>query len=1429
MNRGKLNQMAVKAFAGLFVVSAFLPNQVFANSPSQQPENRWNNLSVEQRSALTEIKARRPAISPELSLKTAELTNVIIEFKNAPAKVEVLKQAAEGIQISTAEAQGDAEEDHLVFQKFVQEMNANSANTKGETATPLIVGEEKLKITREYHNAFNGVAMTLPGLDIESLLKSGVVNRIWKDHVVKLDPKEVALSALQVEQQLQQPSDENRIPLDGIDVLHNQGIKGKGISVGVLDTGIDYNHPDLKDVYKGYKAQQHMDPKTIDMDSVKGWDFIDNDADPMETTYQDWVDIGKPDGATYFTSHGTHVSGTIAGQGANGVASPALGVAPDVHLYAYRVLGPYGSGAESGIIAAIDKAVADQMDVINLSLGATYNDPLAPEAIAINNATLSGVTCLVAAGNTGPNERTVTVPGTTALGITVGASDFSMSIPTVSASVYANVYMQLPEMKLLAKHFNDNLGDLTGITYPIEYAGLAMSSDFEGKDFQGKVALVQRGENALDEKIVNARAAGAVAIVMYNNVDGEIPHYTGQGPKFIPAFRISKADGELLSSLVHPTITFGDVSYIQTEGNRLADFSGRGPVNTNYDIKPDIIGPGVAVYSSYPEYINSPEAGIDYSSAYARISGTSMATPHMAGIAALILQQNPTYTPFDVKAALMNTADALNGSYSVYEVGAGGVDVVEAVHATTSIKVMAETFHIVDGQIVPIEDQTGSIFYGNHAKSANLTVEEARNLVIHNKSEVDKNYQFTVEYLPAKPGIPNAEANGVIVNVPNTVRAAANERIDLAASIRVPANAALGRYEGYINIVNTDLTQGEETYRVPFAVRVVEPGIDYIQLSNQAIMTKLPEVGHPFLEDPLKILFFKLNSPIQTIDVLITDKDGRVMGSAIGHSVDAVNAPLDQEIYIYPVGGWVYPFTGDQARPSISSKSVELPEGAYKIRLIATEANGHTFTKEQAFVVDNTLPEVKFLDYAPGVYEVSDDMYTTEESNGQSHRALWVHAKVHDKALDALSSSNFTQSSNHLYYYENQNVYPDGEFPIQPNGDVKFGVTPDDIKEHPLTVNVFPVDMATNGRLVRDFRHYGFIQAGSDYVVPQYNKKKVYLGDEITMTLSLNNVQKLVSGHYTVDYYNHFKFVNVKVNPAFKEMADRKGLQVKLNDPVVSEHDVYKESKKMVKVGASITGRNFHGFDGDSAFLDVTFKLTDDKWYLQKDTMNIEQNIEEFFYRKDGETTETKVPVFNQINGFDIIPKHSTIASVTWAEAFMDDMGYLDWTKDLSQIGSKVYAKAANGKTYAGSIDPSGVFYIYDLPVTSKEYDIIVEVPGHLNSKLTVHLSKREDGELIGTNPWLPQDQPISYAGDVNGDGMIDIEDLKKMVRAYERSSKREDLNQDGIVNEKDVRFIEKNFLRADPDGKGKGKPKEKDGNKGLSYYLGELGLQPMN
>src|SRR5699024_11262238 len=111
-------------------------------------------------------------------------------------------------------------------------------------------------------------------------------------------------------------------------------------------------------------------PAKINPDNVKGWDFIDNDADPMEATFSEWEQSGQPEfdelGNSYYTAHGTHVSGTIAGQNDADNDHGVKGVAPDVDLFSYRVLGTYGSGHLDGVIAGIDKAVKDDLKVFKL-------------------------------------------------------------------------------------------------------------------------------------------------------------------------------------------------------------------------------------------------------------------------------------------------------------------------------------------------------------------------------------------------------------------------------------------------------------------------------------------------------------------------------------------------------------------------------------------------------------------------------------------------------------------------------------------------------------------------------------------------------------------------------------------------------------------------------------------------------------------------------------------------------------------------------------------------------------------------------------------------------------------------------------------------------------------------------------------------------
>ncbi|KQU21995.1 peptidase S8 [Bacillus sp. Leaf13] len=1380
MKRKKISKILTGTLAVGMLLSQGAPYNVLAKSPFElnpveNAEEILASLSAEQRKALEQLDASPNfTISPDINANSPELVKVIVEFEQAPAKIEVMKQAAKGKKLSSADANEKVKKAHKDFKQHVQSLKSQKNVTNYKV--------EDVKITREYKNAINGVAMTLPGVAVKDLLQSGVVKRIFKDYEVKVEPPVKTKEAIE-------PKMADSIPQIGVDKLHAENITGKGIKVGVLDTGIDYNHPDLKEAYKG------------------GYDFVDNDADPMETTYEDWINAGKPEepGYVYYTNHGSHVAGTIAAQKKNNVDYAVKGVAPEVDLYAYRVLGPWGGGNTQGILAGIDKAIEDGMDVINMSLGAQTNDPLYATSVAVNNAMLSGLVTVVAAGNAGPNEKTLGSPGTAALGISVGASDASMSIPTFSGSASIGKF---ENMQLLGKDFSDRLEELQGKSLPIVFAGLGKATDFAGKDVSGKIALIQRGELAFDEKIKNAKNAGAKAVIVYNNVDGQIPAYLGEAVGLIPSFRLSKADGERLKGLGEGSFTFETLNNTKTEGDHLADFSSRGPVNGNYDIKPDVVAPGVSIFSTTPEFINDPQDGINYGNAYVRMSGTSMATPHVAGAAALILQENPEYTPFDVKAALMNTSDDLKGNNSVYEVGAGRIDAYQAVHTDTSIKVWDKTKNIENGNLVEIDEQTGSIVFGRYYKKGNEPIEASKKVKVQNNSQEEKSFKLEVEYHGERKGIQDAVKNGVKVAVPSSITVGGGQVQELQPKITIPTSAAAGRYEGYIHVTNTN--NPDETYQIPFAVMATEKGFDYVKATRPSVTNTTPFWE---LNDKQIHFIMKLNSPMTTMDVLV--KDGKT-GEAVGFIGTAnTNFPIDREVYLTGAfSGTVLPFTNDPSQP-ISDIPIKLPAGDYILELIAHDEEGKTYVVDNPLIVDNTAPEVN-MDIKSGVIEINDSMFTVED--GQ--KAVWLHGTAKDETVDLLQSKgvDIDQSSNTMAYYTGASGYMAGFFPIQANGDVKLGIEESDIAKQPMRLWLRTWDTAT----AVGYQKYYFMKEGTEYTTSSYNKKELKVDDSFTMTLSLNNVKQLVSGEFNVEYYkDFFKFSNVKLNKAVKQYAKEKGLQVSLDKPVVTEGTF----NNSLKIGASITGNAFRGLDGDMPFLDVTFKVSNDEVYDEIPGFEVKKGS----YKKSGQTADTAIPFYGT-EDLKLIPTHTQLLGSISPEAFLIYESGAAFLKkaDYSKIGAQVYALSRSGKKYPGTIDKSGKFTVNDIPASDQVYTAVFDVPGHLKvMKKFIPGYHDANGELRGQFLRIGQ---RSLAGDVNGDKMIDILDIQSVVDAYgtkDSSIVPQDINQDGEVNETDIRFVEKNFLTKGPDAPADKQPKEKIGKKGLEYFLRLIGLEP--
>lgn len=444
---------------------------------------------------------------------------------------------------------------------------------------------------------------------------------------------------------------EDSVPFIGGDAIRrffdrdDQHLTGKGIKVGVIDTGIDYTHPDLQKNYQG------------------GFDLVDDDHDPMETVKSQ----GEP------TLHGTHVAGIIAANGR------VKGVAPEAEIYAYRALGPGGVGTSDQVIAAIEKAVEDGMDVINLSLGSSVNGPDYPTSVALDRAVEKGVIAVTSNGNSGPNLWSVGSPGSSQKAISVGASTPPIEIPYVCLN-------SLPDKKITLQPLQGaQVWNLTK-DYKIIDGGSGTPEELQEEQIKGNIVLVERGKIPFAEKVKNVSQKGAKAVLIYNNEKGSFAGSLEEKID-IPAASISREDGLIVKAELKKGTRWLDTKTRKIK-DQIADFSSRGPVTHSWSIKPDVVAPGVEIDSTVPD-------------GYLALRGTSMSSPHVAGAAALIKQAHPDWSPEQVKAALMNTAKPLQNdqgqAYIPYEQGAGRIQVDKAIAAT----VLAYPASLAFGSIDP--------------------------------------------------------------------------------------------------------------------------------------------------------------------------------------------------------------------------------------------------------------------------------------------------------------------------------------------------------------------------------------------------------------------------------------------------------------------------------------------------------------------------------------------------------------------------------------------------------------------------------------------------------------------------------------------------------------------------------------------------------
>jgi minor extracellular serine protease Vpr len=501
-------------------------------------------------------------------------------------------------------------------------------------------------------------------------------------------------------------------------------IAGEGnarVKVGVIDTGIDVTQPCFNDA--GFPATKQQGPPALTNNKVVVAKVFNNKA--------------KVQGLTPLAvqAHGTHVAGTVACDyglthstttvDGVSVGYGVLGVAPAAQLGSYNVFpGGVTNARSEDILNALEAAYQDGMDIVNMSLGGGPGKspnvawPGVKDLLsgAVNDLDQAGMISAIAAGNSGPGLQTIGSPGLAQRALTAGAV-------TVGHFIGVNVTVAGTNYAAAVGQF----GPSAPVSGPLTVVASNGCSALSG--LTGDIALIARGDCTFSTKIRNAQAAGAVGVVIRNNVGGPPISMAQDGTPnqpTIPAVMVSNTTGATLATLGGSAATINATrAYVQdlSTSGVLAGFSSRGPTNVDFRVKPDVTAPGANVLSSIPG--TGPESCTPTfpTPCWAFFQGTSMATPHLAGSAAVILGQHPAWAAWQIRSAIVNTAaesvlDTKTGTTvdtNVNDVGSGLENLNAAVAAKIALDPVSVSFGAVpsgsgrsDGRTVTLSTLSGS-------------------------------------------------------------------------------------------------------------------------------------------------------------------------------------------------------------------------------------------------------------------------------------------------------------------------------------------------------------------------------------------------------------------------------------------------------------------------------------------------------------------------------------------------------------------------------------------------------------------------------------------------------------------------------------------------------------------------------------------------
>ena len=626
------------------------------------------------------------------------------------------------------------------------------------------------------------------------------------------------------------------VPFLGVpQAWQSTGKTGKGVKVAIIDTGIDYTHADFggPGTEAAYAAAHANSASTLPADStlfgpaaprVKGgYDFAGDDYDAEGATGSA---TPTPDANPLdCDGHGTHVAGTTGGGGVTAAGAAYTGpydastqskdftvgpgVAPQVDLYALKVFGCSGSTDLS--VQAIDWAVDHQMDVINLSLGAPFGQADDPDAVAAANAVAAGVVVVASAGNEGGNPYLVGSPAVGQGVIGVAAVDSSKTFPGAKLNLGASTIEAidandgpLPAHSLKVVNVPDQ-PDTSDVN---ESLGCSVDSFTKAGITPGgnQIAVVSRGTCARAAKAIFGQQAGAAAVVMVNT-DSGFPPFEGlitsnpdDGTPFrvtIGFFGVPSTDGDALASAEGANISFAATTVTNPAYRAVADFSSAGPSTSESGLSPNVAAPGVSILSAAVG--TGAEGQVE--------SGTSMAAPHVAGVAALAVQAHPNWTASQVAAAVVGTADAdAVSGYQVVQSGSGLVDAQQAI--TTQTVVTGDSYRTSSGKI-----QEATLSFGFAEPS--VAYAGVKKITINNLSNQPVTYRLSTQAGPQ-----SRPAKVVLGTKKVTVKA--RSQVSIPVLLTVPASSIGTSLSGddqfsFAQVSGSVLvTSGSEVLRVPY-------------------------------------------------------------------------------------------------------------------------------------------------------------------------------------------------------------------------------------------------------------------------------------------------------------------------------------------------------------------------------------------------------------------------------------------------------------------------------------------------------------------------------------------------------------------------------------------------------------------------------------